>query len=116
MKQTHYDLVILGSGSTAFVAALRAHELGKTSVMTQERTSGGTCVNRGCPRSKNLIEAARLVYNARNPRNMDRLVLQGRENNCLAAPESGPSADPLRHFRSPAGARLTLATLHWRFE
>jgi mercuric reductase len=54
----HYDLLILGSGSTAFAAALRAAELGKTAVMTENRTIGGTCVNRGCLPSKNLIEAA----------------------------------------------------------
>ncbi|MBE9171507.1 FAD-dependent oxidoreductase, partial [Pleurocapsales cyanobacterium LEGE 06147] len=66
--QTHFDLVILGSGSTAFAAALRARELGKTAVMTEERTTGGTCVNRGCLPSKNLIEAAKLLYNAKNPR------------------------------------------------
>ena len=59
---------ILGSGSTAFAAALRAQELGKTAVMTEERTVGGTCVNRGCLPSKNLIEAAKLVHDARNPR------------------------------------------------
>src|SRR5437667_1072869 len=64
----HFDLVILGSGSTAFAAALRAQELGKTSVMTEERTVGGTCVNRGCLPSKNLIEAARLIHDARHPR------------------------------------------------
>src|SRR3989442_1179200 len=63
-----YDLVILGSGSTAFAAALRAQELGKTAVMTEERTIGGTCVNRGCLPSKNLIEAGRLLHDARNPR------------------------------------------------
>ena len=63
-----FDLVILGSGSTAFAAALRARELGKTAVMTEERTVGGTCVNRGCLPSKNLIEAARLLNDARNPR------------------------------------------------
>jgi mercuric reductase len=68
MKKTHYDLVILGSGSTAFAAALRAQELGKTSVMTEERTSGGTCVNRGCLPSKNLIEAAKIIHDARHPR------------------------------------------------
>lgn len=62
------DLVILGSGSTAFAAALRAAELGKRVVMTEARTLGGTCVNRGCLPSKNLIEAARLIYDARNPR------------------------------------------------
>src|SRR5215471_6715288 len=63
-----YDLVILGSGSTAFAAALHAAELGKRVVMTESRTLGGTCVNRGCLPSKNLIEAARLVHDAANPR------------------------------------------------
>jgi mercuric reductase len=66
--QEHYDLVIPGSGSTAFAAALHAQELGKTAVMIEERTLGGTCVNRGCLPSKNLIEAARLVYDAAHPR------------------------------------------------
>jgi mercuric reductase len=62
------DMVIMGSGSTAFAAALRAAELGKTAVMIEARTVGGTCVNRGCLPSKNLIEAAKIVYDARNPR------------------------------------------------
>ena len=63
-----YDLVILGSGSTAFAAALKAAELGKTAVMTESRTVGGTCVNRGCLPSKNLIEAARIYWEAEHPR------------------------------------------------
>src|SRR5438876_7812205 len=63
-----YDLVILGSGSTAFAAAIRAKDLGKTAVMTEGRTLGGTCVNRGCLPSKNLIEAAKLIYDAAHPR------------------------------------------------
>lgn len=63
-----FDLVILGSGSTAFAAALRAAEFGKTAVMTESRTLGGTCVNRGCLPSKNLIEAARIVWEAQHPR------------------------------------------------
>jgi mercuric reductase len=66
--QECYDLVILGSGSTAFAAAIHAQELGKAVVMTEGRTLGGTCVNRGCLPSKNLIEAARLVYDAAHPR------------------------------------------------
>lgn len=68
MNSTSYDLVILGSGSTAFAAALRAAEMGKTAVMTEVRTVGGTCVNRGCLPSKNLIEAAKLIHDARHPR------------------------------------------------
>jgi mercuric reductase len=62
------DLLILGSGSTAFAASLRAQELGKTAVMIEARTVGGTCVNRGCLPSKNLIEAAKLMHDARHPR------------------------------------------------
>src|SRR6267378_8714511 len=67
-RERRFDLLILGSGSTAFAAALQAQELGKSAVMTEERTLGGTCVNRGCLPSKNLIEAARLVHDARHPR------------------------------------------------
>src|SRR5215467_14290333 len=66
--QERYDLVILGSGSTAFAAALHAAELWKSAVMTEFRSVGGTCANRGCLPSKNLIEAARLVYDAAHPR------------------------------------------------
>ncbi len=36
--------------------------------MIEERSVGGTCVNRGCLPSKNLIEAAKLVHDAKNPR------------------------------------------------
>ena len=36
--------------------------------MTEERTVGGTCVNRGCLPSKNLIEAAKMIHDARHPR------------------------------------------------
>ncbi len=35
LKNDRYDLLILGSGSTAFAAAIHAQELGKTAVMTE---------------------------------------------------------------------------------
>ena len=63
-----FDLVILGSGATAFGVSLRASELGASVAMVEERTVGGTCVNRGCLPSKNLIEAARLFHDAHQPR------------------------------------------------
>jgi mercuric reductase len=62
------DLLILGSGSTAFAAALTAQDLNKSAVMTEQRPIGGTCVNRGCLPSQNLIEAARILHEASNPR------------------------------------------------
>jgi pyruvate/2-oxoglutarate dehydrogenase complex dihydrolipoamide dehydrogenase (E3) component len=40
MANSKFDLLILGSGSTAFAAALRAAELGKTAAMTEIRTLG----------------------------------------------------------------------------
>lgn len=66
--ENHFDLLILGSGSTTFAAAIRAAELGKTAAMTEMRTLGGTCVNRGCLPSKNLIEAARIIWESSHPR------------------------------------------------
>jgi mercuric reductase len=68
VRHDYFDLLILGSGSTAFAAATRAADLGKTTVMIEARTLGGACVNRGCLPSKNLIEAAQLVYDAAHPR------------------------------------------------
>jgi mercuric reductase len=68
METRRFDLVILGSGSTAFAAAIRAAELGKTVAMTENRTLGGTCVNRGCLPSKNLIAAAGIIHAAAHPR------------------------------------------------
>src|SRR5439155_21711305 len=65
---TNFDLIILGSGSTAFAAARTAQELSKTAAMTEVRPIGGTCVNRGCLPSKNLIGAAKIIHDARNPR------------------------------------------------
>ncbi len=63
-----FDLLILGSGSTAFSAAIRATDLGARIAMVERRTLGGTCANRGCLPSKNLIEAARIVHDAAHPR------------------------------------------------
>ena len=63
-----FDLLILGSGSTAFAAGIGASELGARVAMVERRTLGGTCVNRGCLPSKNLIEAARLMWDAAHPR------------------------------------------------
>lgn len=62
------DLLIIGSGAAAFAAAIRATDLGARVAMVERRTLGGTCANRGCLPSKNLIEAARIVHEAAHPR------------------------------------------------
>ena len=55
-----YELVVLGQGSAAFAAAIKANELGIRTAMvggnaTKGTVVGGTCVNVGCVPSKNLI-------------------------------------------------------------
>lgn len=61
-----YDLIIIGGGSAGFAAAIQAHELGKTVLMVNAGTIGGTCVNVGCVPSKTLIRAAGALHRGRH--------------------------------------------------
>ena len=58
MKRSTYGLAIVGSGSAAFSAAIRATELGASVAMVERGTVGGTCVNVGCIPSKAELAAA----------------------------------------------------------
>lgn len=61
----HFDLIIIGGGSAAFSAAIKANELGLTTLMVNAGLDfGGTCVNVGCVPSKTLIRAAETAYHA----------------------------------------------------
>ncbi len=58
--EAEHELIILGQGSAAFAAAIKANELGiKTAMVGDNATPGtlvgGTCVNVGCVPSKRLI-------------------------------------------------------------
>ena len=55
---SRYDLAIIGGGSAAFAAAIKASELGGRVAMIERDTIGGTCVNIGCVPSKALLRAA----------------------------------------------------------
>ena len=59
-----YDLLILGSGSAAFAAAIKASELGARVAMVESDIVGGTCVNTGCVPSKALLRAAEHYHRA----------------------------------------------------
>lgn len=66
-----YDLIILGQGSAAFAAAIKANDLRiKTALVGSNATPGavvgGTCVNVGCVPSKRLITVGTLFRNAVN--------------------------------------------------
>lgn len=63
-----YDLVILGGGSAAFAAAIRASELEKRAALIERGTVGGTCVNVGCVPSKQMLVTGEFYRDAlRNP-------------------------------------------------
>jgi mercuric reductase len=57
-------LAIVGSGSAAFAAAIRARDLGARVVIVERSTIGGTCVNVGCVPSKALLRAAETFRDA----------------------------------------------------
>jgi mercuric reductase len=63
-----YDLAIIGSGSAAFSAAIRARDSGKSVLLIERGTTGGTCVNVGCIPSKALIAAANQHWQSANNR------------------------------------------------
>ena len=61
-----YDLIIVGGGSAAFAAAIKASELEKKVLMINDGLPiGGTCVNVGCVPSKTLIRTAEAFHNTR---------------------------------------------------
>ena len=53
-----YDLAVIGSGGAGFAAAIAATTRGRSVVMIERSTIGGTCVNVGCIPSKALLAAA----------------------------------------------------------
>ncbi|MDZ4714136.1 MAG: mercury(II) reductase [Cytophagales bacterium] len=64
-SKNHFDLIIIGGGSAAFSAAIKAEELGLSTLMVNAGLPfGGTCVNVGCVPSKTLIRAAETVYHS----------------------------------------------------
>lgn len=61
-----YDLAVIGSGSAAFAAAIRARDLEARVALIEANTVGGTCVNVGCVPSKAMLAAAEAYDRARS--------------------------------------------------
>lgn len=61
MKETSFDVVVIGGGPGGYVAAIRAAQLGfKTAVIEQEHM-GGICLNWGCIPTKALLRSAEVM-------------------------------------------------------
>jgi len=58
--ETH--VAVIGSGSGAFAAAIRAAEDGARVTLVESGTIGGTCVNVGCVPSKTMIRGAHIAH------------------------------------------------------
>lgn len=60
-----YDLIVIGAGTAAMVAAMRVRAAGWTVAVTDLRPLGGTCALRGCDPKKMLISGTAAVDYAR---------------------------------------------------
>jgi len=68
MSDTH-DVVVIGAGPAGYVCAIRAAQLGMSTVVVEsgsyEGGLGGTCLNWGCIPMKALLESAKLAQRMR---------------------------------------------------
>lgn len=64
----HYDLVIIGTGTAALVAATRVRKAGWTVAVIDFRPFGGTCALRGCDPKKMLVGGATAIDHVRRMR------------------------------------------------
>ena len=60
--KTDLNIAIIGTGSAAFAAAIRAAEQGASVTLIEKGEVGGTCVNVGCVPSKIMIRAAHVAH------------------------------------------------------
>jgi dihydrolipoamide dehydrogenase len=62
MAENSYDLVVLGSGTGGYSAAIRGAGVGlKVALVEKDDRCGGTCLNRGCIPTKALLHAAEVM-------------------------------------------------------
>ena len=61
----NYDLIVIGAGTAARVAAMRVRKAGKSVAVIDSRPYGGTCALRGCDPKKMLRGGAAVVDDAR---------------------------------------------------
>ena len=65
-QTTHFDAIIVGSGTSAYYAAAGLLDAGKQIAIIDERPFGGTCALRGCQPKKYLVANAEAVASAQH--------------------------------------------------
>ena len=61
MKQSSFDLVVIGAGPGGYVAAIRAAQLGLNVAIVEREHLGGVCLNWGCIPTKALLRSAEVL-------------------------------------------------------
>lgn len=84
MTDTDTDLIVIGSGPGGYVAAIRAAQLGLSTLLVEKDAQfGGTCLHRGCIPTKALLHSAEVLDSIRTAEDVGVMV-------------SAPQFDPLR--------------------
>ncbi|WP_434604158.1 dihydrolipoyl dehydrogenase [Pseudomonas sp. R1-7] len=66
MQTLNTTLLIIGGGPGGYVAAIRAGQLGISTILVEGQALGGTCLNVGCIPSKALIHVAEQFHQTRH--------------------------------------------------
>jgi dihydrolipoamide dehydrogenase len=66
MADTHYDVIVLGSGPGGYVAAIRCAQLGLKTAIVERELLGGICLNWGCIPTKALLRSAEIFHYMRH--------------------------------------------------
>ena len=61
IEKYHGQVVVLGGGPGGYVAAIRAAQRGKKTIIIEEDRLGGTCLNRGCIPTKSMVQSTRVM-------------------------------------------------------
>jgi dihydrolipoamide dehydrogenase len=61
IKETNFDLAVIGGGPGGYVAAIRGAQVGLKVALIEKAEIGGVCLNRGCIPTKALIKNAEVL-------------------------------------------------------
>jgi dihydrolipoamide dehydrogenase len=66
MPESSYDCIVIGAGPGGYVAAIRAAQLGKKTVVVEKDKVGGRCLNYACIPAKAVLRSADLLSEVRD--------------------------------------------------